>query len=796
MNFPTTRSIARSSRETRKSTIYLWVLLVVYFVVLLPRIQPASFDWPTVGLDPSYSVVMAEVHEQGWHFGSEIVFNYGPWASLITRQFQQDTAILIMVASLLATVFIAWGLAELTRATSSSGVAIFMIAIAAMMTFPNQSFFMSIPALMVIVNLNCPRINWGFSAIGILVGAIASLAKFTIFPLFVLACLILDGVAIVHRRAPMHLVSATVAMIVLFSIIGQEPGDLLKFIKGGFEISSGYTAAMSIPGHPLEWLLWLTMAGCLIAPLLLQVRNGSSLSFKTRSISYAYFLIAIGSLFVLFKLGFVRHDLHSLVAWGGLAIVGLLYGALLYPARETRKWAKATFALMIIAGTAYFALLSRASHHFSFPLSLQTAQTVKSQIAELVQCASNPDLWLQQHQARRISALEAIRSQHPLPAFDGAVDVIPSIQSNLIANKLDYRPRPTIQEYTTYSAPLIERNRRFFESGRAPEYLLMQPGSIDNRHSASAEGALWPLFLERYEPALRVDEMIALRKRQSPLVDLLGIPVETTARFREDIALPPGADPLFFKADIRMTLFGRALEFIFKPPMTQMVAHYGDGTRQAYRIIPAMIREGMIISPLVSTATDYLLLAAGHLETPLWHRPIAIQFEMDWLGKLAYDPTIAISFTPIRADMLRKAAHGNELIATLIVAEKKRLSDLADLLAHNTLNPLSIKLVKEGLLAHAPTTLTLPVTPGARLRLAFGLIDGTWQGGSATNGVCFLVRVPNDATTLFERCLNPKTVVADRGLQKAAIAIRTGAIGGPQPPRHKWCGSQSLILPN
>ena len=64
-----------------------------------------------------------------------------------------------------------------------------------------------------------------------------------------------------------------------------------------------------------------------------------------------------------------------------------------------------------------------------------------------------------------------------LPRLEGAVDIIPSKQSLLIAHGLDYRPRFTVQEYTTYTDVLIERNRAFFRGALAPANLI--PAGLD-----------------------------------------------------------------------------------------------------------------------------------------------------------------------------------------------------------------------------------------------------------------------------------------------------------------------------
>jgi len=45
----------------------------------------------------------------------------------------------------------------------------------------------------------------------------------------------------------------------------------------------------------------------------------------------------------------------------------------------------------------------------------------------------------------------------------------------------------------------------------------MAPGSIDGRHPATAEGAIWPDLLARYAPEDIIDGAALLKKRERPI---------------------------------------------------------------------------------------------------------------------------------------------------------------------------------------------------------------------------------------------------------------------------------------
>ena len=114
-------------------------------------------------------------------------------------------------------------------------------------------------------------------------------------------------------------------------------------------------------------------------------------------------------------------------------------------------------------------------HNYSSfsPLAPDLAfQTSWRQFKEGARIAAAPQTWLDEQYARSRQAAGRLAASANLPALAETVDIIPSRQSQVIAAGLNYRPRPTIQEHATdSSAALIARNKRFFESEGAPDYL-------------------------------------------------------------------------------------------------------------------------------------------------------------------------------------------------------------------------------------------------------------------------------------------------------------------------------------
>jgi hypothetical protein len=353
-----------------------------------------------------------------------------------------------------------------------------------------------------------------------------------------------------------------------------------------------------------------------------------------------------------------------------------------------------------------------------------------------------------------------LRSAHPLPKLDGTVDTIPSIQSALIANGLQYWPRPVFQEYVTYTHGLVERNRAFFQSGRAPKYILMAPGSIDGRHPATAEGAIWPDLLARYAPRDIVDGAALLEKRERPIdLTMQSLPtLLATMNSPVDLAALPNK-AIFAHIDVQPTFLGKLANLVLKSATLQIEVQYMDGAEANYRFIPAIGREGFFLSPLIANAENYVSLATGQAGS----NPKKIKSFVIRAGRLArwlWSPTVTV-----RLDVLENVTLG---VPNLSPELRRRL----DLVSIQNANPnVKVAMTAQGMLAHAPTALNIPAAGKRMLDIGFGLLDGAWKGDGNTDGVCFRLSAGGSTSPLWERCLDPKQLNADRGEQRAEIAL-------------------------
>ena len=743
-------------------------LSIVLALIAVACVQPASFTSLQVGLDPSWRAATSYAVEKGLAFGSEIVFTSGPLSALYHRVYPFKLAPAIVALDVIwAAVFTAqlWKIFASTLETQAQRLllcfSLVLLVLIAQQLHRDALMLFSIFCTTYLYSVG--RAGTSFLIASIIVTAAFCMAKFSMNALALPALVIVDLLSLSRREVPYKTAVFLLCLAGLFVASGQPLAGLPAYFQASLEVSSGYSAAMSIEGSWRELLGWLATALMAFGIILFVNWPAMKSGGSDRWTAVVQLLLFVGYSFVLLKAGFVRHDTHSFRAWGAL----FLAIPLLATTCGGVRWKyDALFVPLVICFIFLFVPYAKESRWSAInPVGI--ADRSIATVQTMARFVGHPRRWMADNELEFKASQGRIRLQANMPDVSGRVDVIPSRQSEVIASGLDYTPRPTIQEYTAYSRALIERDRNFFRSAKAPDYVFFAPGSIDGRHPASAEGPLWPLLLQRYEPFERRLDLLVLRKRPQSLPDLLKEPMVTHAKLGEPVVVPPTSAPMFVKIDVKYSLLGRVAELLFKSPNVTLRATYDGGSTEEYRLIPGIAREGSVLVPTVRSPFEFLQLysaVAGNLP-----RPIAFGIEVGRWGAWAYRSGITISFAEIDTDILFKAG-GSLPNAGRSGNSRSGLNAIVDA---NQLAPPSLESSREGIFAHAPSQLVMDTGEAASVDLGFGIRDGAWQGEGAVKGVCFSV-LGEGSQLLFSRCLDPRTVVSDRGPQSAHVLIPSG----------------------
>jgi hypothetical protein len=467
--------------------------------------------------------------------------------------------------------------------------------------------------LLGIIAVNAEKSSFRWWAPVCLLLAILSLVKFT-FLILVVVVLALVCLNILGSRGrwaalwPPTLFAAWFGL--LWLALGQSPVNLPRYLVTSLQITSGYDA-MAWPGNADEVYLALLISAALGAALLPFSAPGLRAAWRgpgaLRQLSRLGLLGAV--VFLQWKQGFTRHDLHAVYFFGFVPVVPFLLPAL-FPdynwAAPARVWLTAACFFLSFIGLT---MSSGIKWRDDLP-------SIRREVVQSGKTALDPS-----GLRFRLEELRAAEQQEfALPLVkarvgDAPVDVISYDQGVLLLNGLNWRPRPVFQSYSAYTPALLKANARFFRSDRAPEYVLLKLQAIDGRLPALEDGPALLELLRRYRPELVEKGYLLLQRREPggeegpPAGEVV---LERRVRLGEEVDLR-GLPGRFHTLSLRLepSWRGRLRTFLFKSPEVRIAVRTADGQAHSYRLIPAMAEGEFILSPLLQGMDDFVNLYDG-----------------------------------------------------------------------------------------------------------------------------------------------------------------------------------------
>jgi len=631
------------------------VLAAVYLTLL---IAPWRFLMPGLGHDWSAYTALAYALVSGWQWGHDIIYGLGPLATLYSRVFQEGTLLLTAIFWILMALALASVLLELLKPVPLPAACVLFLCFALAMTYRRvDTIFFLVPIVAAIGAFRLPRpvYTWKIVLLALL-GGVGTLAKLPFGVLSFAIFLLLDVDRVFHKHLPFYVPAFVAALLGGYLLAGQDLKYALPYLSFSASIVPEYGEAMQLWG-PSSELVWFLICGAIVGVFFWRQefpRNRAVYPI----VRGALFAGCAGCfLFMIFKQGFARHDLHTITSWDSLGAAGAAYIASVWQRIDSRKTV-ALAAGAVVFATVYSMRVQAEYGELNFWNKL-VGEPVQ-QVASAAIFIWDHDAWLRHQREQRNATLASIRRAVPLPPLDGPVDSIPAIQSPIIAHGLDYRPRPALHETGAFSGSLITANLEFLRSDRAPRYIIHSAGSIDRRYPSLPDGPLWPELMRLYEPDRLAGTYLVLRRRAAALEHMLSGPVRASARVGQAIAIPMSG-PVFVNIRTRKTFLGRIVQFLFKPGTMWLTVKLVDDSVQTYRIIPELVRHGFVLSPLIDDNEKLSALFAGYPELYPKSRVVAFQVNLDALAKFVYEPMIEVEVRRLLTEKLRAQTSATEL---------------------------------------------------------------------------------------------------------------------------------------
>lgn len=697
---------------------------------------------PAPGLDASWILAAEYATGHGFAFGRDYISTYGPYHVLVTRLFDESSFRLVLAYDVFLIAAVFWH--ALVRRSLLAAAAL----LACLLLAQTQSDSLVAVAFLAIF-LMCLERRGPVSLAFVALCAPLLLSKLSfavaLAPLMVLA----DAYHLRRGRTPLFTATLIASVMAAFVVAGQSPADLAPFLRATLEIVLGYGRAMQLAGDRLELVATMALLGLTVLVAAFFAFRAVQRGQPERADPLMGLAVVAGfawTAFVLFKMGFVRHDTHSVfvhqAAPASLAVLYSFYSRSGEDRSGSARVFAVSFALVLAVSFGWRVHALRPEPQTPFSLA-RAADEARRQLA--------PERWrnsLGWATGSRWAAMAAANWEADRrlarafpPQVAGAVDVVPWELSSVVASGLNYRPRPLVQSYIAYTPWLQAQDRAFFQGSRAPDTLLFKVQDIDGRLPTLALGPSAPIIAQRYDVVGADPLGLILRRRAAPR------PMQTVPRgsaplpYDRWIEVPrAGGRLMMARVSIRRSLAGRLAGFLYREPLMSIHLRTRSGQTVTYRFVPGMAELGVAISPLPAEQGP---ATAAVLFDPAW--------------EMLADPVVAMQISPGRAGWAfapgRVAFEEVRLAPGFAAGMGPTTQLIARLLASDPTR--TARFDGTELFAHAPTRLQVALSAPARLKGVVGLHPIPASAGVG-DGVRFVISAADGAggrSVLFDRVL-------------------------------------------
>ncbi len=570
---------------------------------------------PTV--DSSWAAVLTYAATKPLQFGRDIIFTYGPLGHIADGAYSAKLFLPDLATNIALRVFFVAIVFRLSRRLQTPRRFAFIVValLAAGASWQAMFLFLSVSAAWVI--FGDPTENVFLRSCAIVALAAIALVKAT-FLFFVLFCFIVGLLHLAARRKTKEfaftVVFFAIAFLAIWLLAAQELQNLPRYLWSSFEITRGYSAAMSLP--PSAWVLVagiIAAAASLLQIILALIRN------HKEPAAWFMSLVLGAALFIAWKLGYTRADTHTIDLFY-YAVITVLAVPVFFRRRPIGKDLILDGAIVAVVVSCGIFVIGNQTAITPWKLARSTWDNLLANSYNLTHLGGvRAQLEEATRREQQSLALPEIRRT----VGTASLDVFGVTQSTALANSLNYTPRPVFQGYSAYTSALLDLNAAFYNSDRAPDYVLCKIEVIGS-HLQSAEDAKVFLLLARdYRPALQENGyvLLARRNQRAPHPVALKFRKQSKSAIGREINVPPGL--IWCQLEVHQSWLGKLVGFLYQTP--QLSLELADGDRSiGIKDIPLPIAaEGFLLNPLVLSDEEFLQLSDGTY-TPLEIRSIKI----------------------------------------------------------------------------------------------------------------------------------------------------------------------------
>ena len=616
---------------------YLFAIFVI--ITTLAVFIPLKPNMPQSGIDQSWMFAMNEAVAKNLQIGKDIIFTFGPYASIYSQSYHPASDNLMVYGSLFLGLCYALTFLYLGRKRVGRTVVYFIFM--ACYYFSRDVLFYTYPLILAAGTVifiqdsrekKNPILNiW---QIGLILIAIAPIGMLPLIKgSHILAYLTAVAISLYlfynrHFKAALIALIGPIIFTVIFWVIsGQAIQTLPDYFRNMVPVISGYTEAMAVQGSIIQTSAYLFAAAILILALLFT-------SDIQRPEKFFLGVCCLLFLFFVFKLGVVRPGGPRAVLGPSIVFAAVILGfifrnkilnGLLYMViivlifnavridQDLRKELQSALRHSSVETNKEYKDFVFVANGIIGSFTRIICTNVRNTYANIWDGLVYRLLERKHFQSSFDQSLSVIKKEYSLPVLDGTTDIYSYGQSFLLATKNTWNPRPIIQSYSAYTKELAQINEHHIRATKAPDNILFCLQTIDERFPALDDGLSWPALFDNYS-LTKIDNELAFFQKKHTIkaassFDRINSGIYKTG---EVVPLPKTRIPIFAEIDLKMTLLGKLLSIVFKPSQLNLTLNLKDGKSVNYRVLSNMMQCGFFISPLVQNTKEFVFLATGN----------------------------------------------------------------------------------------------------------------------------------------------------------------------------------------
>ena len=740
-------------RDPRSTALRVAFTGAVLFLLMLRTGAAPSLD-----LDPTWTEVLGWAHAHALKAGVDYVFTYGPLGFLYplagyapgsAKVFLNAQIVLALGEALV----VALALRHKPLWNGICCVAVFMLWlpwIAGDLQW-YATFAFAFAVMTRLDDLSRSVRALVLTCVPALLAAIA-LMKFTSTVVFIFWLFAVVALYLLEKKRALAIplvASAVVAYLLLWHCAGQPLSTWPAYMQASFEVASGYSGAMGQSDDSISMLGAIaTFAICAALVAFLLLRDRANVAGRVGVV------FLTGLLALVWRAGATRYG-HWPIFFGFASLLPFCAICLRRTASAQVESAVAGFALL---ASLFFLAALHASPGF---LVSEAKAALSSNIRALLHRKSfviqRKDEWLAFEKSVDLPRIRAA-------VGEDTVDLLMTDQGLVLAMGLNYDPRPVFQSYSAYTPELARRNEAHFAGAKAPKFVILKMQPIDGRLPMQEDGLALSMLLRRYRPRLfEAGYLLLERSPGAASADqLMSAPASyEVGQLGRDIDVATADRRVVLYAEVRPTLSGRLRALTLREPALAIDVTMRNGNMKQFRLIRATARSGFLLSPLLTSAGDWLTLNSTNHDSEIVRFRIAA---LDSADRGAFDQEFRYAVVPMSEPIAM-----TDLGAFIAAPIHPFFSDPAhdqsrafDELDENGETVLGM---------HAPAWIEFALAPGsffatgiAGIRTASLTAPGC--NGAAVDGVDVSLTVTEDGQSprqVWEQQIDPLHNASDRG---------------------------------